>query len=121
LWNEYIHSADGGHPDFDCMPMKLSLINEALKVLRLYWGKSQASLAAELGISQPYLSEVEAGRKDATLELLQRYSDVLKVPMSRLLFFVEEMEGAPKPTHGRVFIAGRALDLLRALVPEDAE
>jgi hypothetical protein len=31
------------------------------------------------------------------------------------------MEGAPKPTRGRVFIAGKVLDLLKALVPEDAE
>jgi transcriptional regulator with XRE-family HTH domain len=101
--------------------VKFALINEGLRVLRLYWGKSQASLAAELGISQSYLSEIEAGRKDATLDLLQRYSDALNVPMSRLLFFVEEMEGAPKPTRGRVFIAGKVLDLLKALVPEDAE
>jgi transcriptional regulator with XRE-family HTH domain len=101
--------------------VKLALINEGLRVLRLYWGKSQAALATELGISQSYVSEIEAGRKDVTLDLLKRYSEVLNVPMSRLLFFVEEMEGVPKPTRGRVFVAGKALDLLKTLVPEDAE
>jgi transcriptional regulator with XRE-family HTH domain len=100
--------------------MKLVLINEGLRVLRLYLGKSQSTLATELGISQSYLSEIEAGRRDATLQLLQRYSDVLGVPMSRLLLFVEEMEGVPKATRGRVFIAGKALDLLKALIPDDA-
>jgi transcriptional regulator with XRE-family HTH domain len=99
--------------------MKLKMINEGLKIVRLYWGKSQAALAAELGISQSYLSEIEAARKDVTLDLLQRYSNALDIPMSRLLFFVEEMEGMPKPTRGRLFVAGKALDLLKALVPED--
>ena len=99
--------------------MKLARINDGLRVLRLYWGKSQSALAVELGISQSYLSEIEAGRKDVTLDLLQRYGVVLNVPMSRLLFFVEQMEGVPKPTRGRVFIAGKALELLKALVPEE--
>jgi transcriptional regulator with XRE-family HTH domain len=99
--------------------MKHKMINEGLKVVRLYWGKSQAALATELGISQSYLSEIEAARKDVTLDLLQRYSDTLDIPISRLLFFVEEMEGVPKPTRGRIFVAGKALDLLKALIPED--
>jgi transcriptional regulator with XRE-family HTH domain len=99
--------------------MNLILINEALKVLRLYWGKSQSAIAADLGISQSYLSEIESGRKEVTLELLRRYSNTLDIPLSRLLFFAEEMEGAPKPTRGRVFVAGKILDLLKTLIPED--
>ena len=101
--------------------MKLALINEGLKVLRLYWGKSQSELAAQLGISQSYLSEIERGHKEATLDLLRRYSETLNIPVSRLMFFVEEMEGAPKPSRGRVFIAGKTLDLLKRLLPEDVE
>ena len=100
--------------------MKLALINEGLKVLRLYWGKSQSELATQLGISQSYLSEIEGGHKEATLDLLRRYSEALNIPMSRLLFFVEEMEGAPKPNRGRIFIAGKTLDLLKGLILEDA-
>jgi transcriptional regulator with XRE-family HTH domain len=99
--------------------MNLILINEALKVLRLYWGKSQSTLASDLGISQSYLSEIESGRKEVTLDLLQRYSNALKIPLSRLLFFAEAMEGAPKPTRGRLFVAGKVLDLLKTLIPED--
>ena len=101
--------------------MKLALINEGLKIVRLYWGKSQSELANQLGISQSYLSEIEGGRKEATLDLLRRYSETLSIPMSKLLFFVEEMDGVPKPNRGRVFIAGKTLELLRGLIPEDAE
>jgi transcriptional regulator with XRE-family HTH domain len=100
--------------------MKPTLINEGLKILRLYWGRSQSDLAKDLGISQSYLSEIEAGRKEATLDLLRRYSESLHVPMSQLLFFVEEMEGAPKATRGRIFVAGKVLDMLKTLIPDDA-
>jgi transcriptional regulator with XRE-family HTH domain len=101
--------------------VKTTLVNEGLRIVRLYWGRSQAALATELGISQSYLSEIEAARKDVTLDLLRRYSEVLNVPMSRLLLFAEEMEGAPKATRGRLFVAGKALKLLKTLIPEDAE
>lgn len=95
------------------------LINESLRVLRLYWGRSQADLSRALGISQSYLSEIESGHKEVTLDLLTRYSKELNVPLSRLLFFAEEMDGAP-PMRGRVFIAGKTLDILKKLLPEDA-
>jgi len=36
------------------------------------------------------------------------------------MFFAEEMEGAPRPMRGRVFIAGKTLNLLKKLIPEDA-
>ena len=100
--------------------MNPSLINQGLKVLRLYWGRSQSDLAEDLGISQSYLSEIETGRKEVSLELLRRYSEKLNVPLSQLLFFVEEMEGAPKATRGRVFVAGKILDILKTLIPDDA-
>ena len=101
--------------------MRVALINEGLKVLRHYWGKSQIELSAKLGISQSYLSEIESGQKEATLDLLRRYSEVLAIPMSRLLFFVEEMEGAPRPSRGRLLIAGKTLDILKTIIPEHAD
>ena|SRR5882672_5448789 len=101
--------------------MKPQMINESLRVLRLYWGKSQADLAGELGVSQSYLSEVERGRKDVTFELLQRYSERLRVPMSSLMLFAEKMEGSPPPTKGRVFVASKVLGLLKRLVPDELD
>lgn len=97
------------------------MINEALKLIRMYWGKSQAEMAEEMKLSQPYLSEIENGRKEVSLEILQRYSERLKVPMSSLMLFAEKIQGMPTPSRGRLFIAGKTLALLRRLVPEDAQ
>jgi transcriptional regulator with XRE-family HTH domain len=95
------------------------MINEALKLIRLYWGKSQAEMAEEISLSQSYLSEIEAGHKEVTLDILKKYSTRLKVPMSSLVLFAEKVEGLPKPTRGRLFIAGKALSLLKKLVPDE--
>ena len=101
--------------------MKRPMINESLRILRLYWGKSQMELAGELEISQSFLSEIERGKKEVTLDLLDRYSCRLDVPLSSLLFFAEQVEGAPPAGRGRLFVAGKVLDFLRTLVPDDAE
>ncbi|WP_349370175.1 helix-turn-helix transcriptional regulator [Salinarimonas sp.] len=97
------------------------MINESLRLVRLYWGKSQSELAAELNISQSYLSEIERGHKDVTLELLSKYSDALQVKMSDLMFFAEEVENQPPPSKGRIFIAGKAVELLKRMIPDEIE
>lgn len=101
--------------------MNPAVINRSLRILRLYWGKSQAELATELEISQSYLSEVETGRKDVTIDLLDRYSKRLSVPMSSLLLFAEGVEGAPPARRGQVFVAGKVLKLLERLIPDDVQ
>lgn len=101
--------------------MNVKMLNESLRVLRLYWGKSQEDLAVELGISQSYLSEIERGRKDVTIEILQRYSDLLHVPISSLLLFAEKMEGEPPLKRGRLFIANKTLSFLKSLLPDEVD
>lgn len=97
------------------------MINEALKLIRLYWGKSQAEMADELELSQPYLSEIERGRKEVTLDILQRYSECLKIPMSSLMLFSERIDGGPSPSRGKVFVAGKTLSFLKRLIPDRAQ
>lgn len=96
------------------------MINESLRVLRKFWGLSQNELAHAIGVSQSYLSEVESGKKDVTMDLLQKYSDCLNVPMSSLLFFAETLEEHPPAGKGQVFVADKVLGLLKKMVPNDA-
>jgi transcriptional regulator with XRE-family HTH domain len=101
--------------------MNRLLINEALRIIRLYWGKTQAELASDLGVSQSYISEIEKARREVTLDLLGRYSRALNVPMSSLLLFAEKVDGAPPMTRGKFLVAGRVLDFLKKLIPDDLE
>ena len=56
------------------------MLNEALRLIRVFHDISQKDLAARLGIGAPYLSEIEAGKKEPTLQLLRRYADGFKMP-----------------------------------------
>jgi transcriptional regulator with XRE-family HTH domain len=99
--------------------LKQPLINEALKLVRLYWGYSQDELAERLSISQSMISDIERGAKTVSLETLQRYSQKLGIRLSQLLFFAEELEGQPLPKRGRLIVASHVLELLSSLAPKE--
>ncbi len=88
------------------------MINEALRLIRVFHNLKQGTLAEKLGISQSHLSEVEKGSKQPTLELLQKYAAVFDMPVSSILFFAEK-----KGTRGRSSaisqtIAAKAIQML---------
>lgn len=97
------------------------MLNESLKVLRAYLGKTQAELAGELGLSQSYLSEIERGDKEVTLEVLRKYSAHLDIPLSSLMFFAENIEGMPHRSKRQIFVADKVLKLLKRIAPQDVE
>jgi len=55
-----------------------------LSDLRRRVGLSQAELAEAIGTSQSRLSQLEAGKQDATLKFLERMKDVLQVSWEEL-------------------------------------
>jgi hypothetical protein len=66
------------------------------------------------------ISEVERGAKAVSMELLEKYSKGLRVRMSQLMLFAEELEGTPIQKRGKLLIAGNVLKLLEAFAPKDA-
>jgi transcriptional regulator with XRE-family HTH domain len=95
------------------------MINEALRLVRLYWGFSQTELAERLSISQSMISEIERGTKPASMDILERYSKNLGIRLSQLIFFAEELEGQPLAKRGRMIIASHVLELLRMMAPQE--
>jgi transcriptional regulator with XRE-family HTH domain len=68
------------------------MINRALRLAREFHRMKQADLAKRLKISPSYLSEIEAGKKPPTIELLNAYAEVFGVPASTFLLFQEQAE-----------------------------
>ena len=97
------------------------IINDALRLLRLYCGFSQSALASKLDVAQSLVSDVENGRKNVTMDLLEAYSNATGVRMSQLLFFAEEIEGQPVGRRGHLIVADSVLKLLEKLKPADRE
>jgi len=90
------------------------MIHRALKLLRKYHQLTQIELSKRLGISNSYLSEIENGEKQPSLELLSRYASIFKIPVSSIILFSETMlseDGAPR---GKLKIAA-ADKILRIL------
>ena len=68
------------------------MIGEALRLLRIFSGYKSVELAKELNISQSYISEIENGKKQPTIELLDRYAKVFNMKKSTLMLFAESIE-----------------------------
>lgn len=93
--------------------------HEALRLVRVFHDLNQSDLAERLGISKSYLSELEAGKKAPTLDLLQKYADSFGMPLSSLLFFAENVGSASRADRVRASIAGKALKMLQWIAAKD--
>lgn len=63
----------------------LALGNDSpIKVLRKYRGMTQGDLANDAGISRPYLTEIETGKKDGSIRALKAIAGALNVSLEVL-------------------------------------
>ncbi len=50
-----------------------------IKIIRKYRGMTQSELAEASGISRPYLTEIETGKKDGSLRAMKAIAEALDV------------------------------------------
>lgn len=93
------------------------MIDRALRLTREFHRMKQGDLAKQLGISTSYLSEIEHGKKAASLDLLDQYSNIFKVPASTFLIFKERANG--KQDKGVNDHAKRLLDFFAWVTSDD--
>ncbi|ROT44302.1 helix-turn-helix transcriptional regulator [Pusillimonas sp. NJUB218] len=89
------------------------MLNEALRLIRAYHDLSQSQLCSELGVSNSYLSEIEAGKKTPSLELLNKYSVRFDVPVSSLMFFSESLDSEKVTDRLRLRVARKVVSILQ--------
>ncbi len=97
------------------------MLNRALKLLRTYHQFTQVELARRLFISNSYLSEIEKGSKTPGVDLLEKYSEVFKMPVSSIMLFSETMND-PQNAGERIRVAAaeKILRLLEWIGERDA-
>jgi transcriptional regulator with XRE-family HTH domain len=90
------------------------MIHRALKLLRVYHNLKQKELAPRLGISPSHLSELESGVKGVSYEILEKYAEVFRIPVSSIALFAE---AAASPDKSSILgqIPEKALRLLEWL------
>lgn len=72
-----------------------ALVAWNLRKLRTERSISQEKLAADTGVDRAYVSELERGRGNATVDLLDRLALALDVPL--VAFFGKPAEASPPP------------------------
>ena len=76
---------------------------------------NQTELASKLQISNSYLSELETGKKQVSIELLKKYAEIFDIPPSSLLMFSEIIENETFPEVARVKIANKMIKIMNWL------
>ena len=97
------------------------MLHRALRLLRTYHQLTQIELSKRLLISNSFLSEIESGDKTPSLDLLEKYSDTFKMPVSSIMLFSESMGAQRTPgTKLRVVAAEKIIRLLEWLEEPNA-
>lgn len=65
-----------------------------IRLLRENRGLSQGDLAYRIGINRSYLSEVENGHRNLTIDILTRLGDIMNITLSDLFEGVDSEENA---------------------------
>jgi len=91
------------------------MLNEALRLVRVFHDTNQSQLAEKLEISRSYLSEIESGKKVPSIELLERYASVFDIPPSSLLLFSESLESNTFAEKTRVSVATKIIKIMNWL------
>ena len=72
------------------------MINQALRLIRIFHDFKANYMAGLLGISAGYLSEIEKGKKAPSLALLEQYAKIFKMPVSTIISFSEKLRANQK-------------------------
>jgi len=91
------------------------MIGETLRMFRTIHGYKAKDLAAKLGISPSYLSEIESGKKSPNLELLEKYSAEFDIKVSTLFLFDEKMSDDSFGRNAKLTIRDKLFNLMKFL------
>ncbi|MDT6951853.1 helix-turn-helix domain-containing protein [Companilactobacillus alimentarius] len=61
---------------------KTKVIGQKMKEYRLSHGLSQKQLAKQLGISRPYMSEIESNKRSMSIKTINNFTDKLGITLS---------------------------------------
>ena len=68
------------------------MIGETLRLLRVFNDYTMTEMSQKVGLSQSYISELENGKKQPSLEIIEKYATVFDMKPSTVLLFSETLE-----------------------------
>lgn len=97
------------------------MLNDALRLVRVYHDLSLGEASKKVGLSKSYVSEIENGRKKVTMEVLEKYATAFDLPMSSLMLFAERKSDGTPVSARRAFVADKAVKMLDWIASITAE
>jgi len=94
------------------------MLNEALRLLRVFHDLNLSELSEKLNISASYLSEIENGKKQPTLDLISKYAELFNTTPSSILFFSEDINKDKRKTNFKDILRKKTIRFLQSI--EDA-
>lgn len=91
------------------------MLNEALRLIRVYHDLRQTEMADKLGVSKSYISEIEKGSKTPSLDLINKYAEFFSVPVSSIMFFSENINNTRAYEKARGAVAAKIIRLMQFL------
>ena len=91
------------------------MLNECLRLFRIFHDKKLVELAKELKISPSYLSEIETGKKKPPVDLINIYAKVFKTTPSAILFFSEELDKEKKRGKFKISIRKKMIKFMQVI------
>jgi DNA-binding XRE family transcriptional regulator len=84
--HDYTQLKNGGGTDLpEDILQKIAMAKDSpIKIIRKHRGMTQDDLAHVCGLSRPYLTEIETGRKEGSIRSLKSIAKALSVPLERL-------------------------------------
>jgi transcriptional regulator with XRE-family HTH domain len=89
------------------------LLGARIKELRKRVGLTQDQLAEKVGVESKYLSRIEVGKRQPSLETLEHIADCLQVEMKELFDFNHLNSEATSPKGIEIALAGASNEELR--------
>ena len=94
---------------------EIAMIGDVLRDLRNIYGYKAKDLSSKVNISPSYLSEIENNKKEPSLTILRKYSDIYGLKPSVLLTLAESAEEAQQKGKSELFIRSMMLKLISAM------
>src|SRR5262245_40081832 len=91
-------------------------IGEALRLIRVLNGLTQKELAAEIELSDSYVSEVERGNREPSLTVIRKYADHFALPVSSIMLFAETVSENEGGVRG--VISDKLLEIMKLAAGE---
>ncbi len=89
------------------------MLNEALRLIRIFHDMSAKELAQKLDISVAQLSKIESGKIMPQMHLLEKYATVFQTTTASLLLFSDNLDNVKGRSPFKISIRNKMFNLLK--------